>query len=107
MSWRTWGLARSPSRVSRPARRPAMSDSPFELRVLATDGAGGYGLAMFQQQKRGRDTNGKAHTWRMVVKVHGAPLKAVIDQVLATLKRAGYKLSDLSRGQQALFALPE
>src|SRR5262249_4950516 len=106
MCWRTWGSARSPSRVSRPARRPAMGDSPFELRVLA-DGAGGYALALFQRPQRDRDANGKATSWHMVVKVHGAPLKAVIDQVLATLKRAGYKPSDLSRTRTEPFALRE
>jgi hypothetical protein len=83
-----------------------MGDSPFELRVLA-DGAGGYALALFQKPQRDRDANGKATNWHMVVKVHGTPLKAVIDQVLATLKRAGYKPSDLSRTRTEPFALRE
>jgi hypothetical protein len=83
-----------------------MADSAFALRVVI-DGEGGYGLALYQKPQRDRDADGKVNGWRMVVKVRGAPLKAVIDQVLSTIKRAGYKPSDLSRGRQAPFNLPE
>jgi hypothetical protein len=45
--------------------------------------------------------------WRVVVRVYGQPLKAVLDQVLGTIKKAGYKASDLSRSQGKPFVLPE
>ena len=56
-----------------------MADSPFELRVFANRD-GDYGVVLLQKPQRDRDANGKVNGWRMVVKVHGAPLKAVLDQ---------------------------
>jgi hypothetical protein len=83
-----------------------MADRPFELRVLA-NGDAQYSLALYQRSHQNQTANGQPHGPRMVVKVHGTPLQAVLDQVLATIKRAGYKASDLSRGRQAPFDLPE
>ena len=83
-----------------------MADDPFELRVLA-NGDAHYGLALYQKPQRDRDADGKDNGLRMVVKVKGAPLKAVVDQGLTTVKQAGYKPSDLSRGRKEPFALSE
>jgi hypothetical protein len=43
----------------------------------------------------------------MVVQVSGAPLQSVMDQVLATIKQAGYRPSDLSYSRRAPFLLNE
>jgi len=83
-----------------------MADEAFELRVQP-NGESQYGLALFQKPHRDLDRTGKVEEWQLVVRVHGQPLKAVLDQVLATIKRAGYKASDLSRGREKPFYLTE
>jgi len=83
-----------------------MADEAFELRVQP-NGESQLGLALFQKPHRDLDRTGKVEEWQLVVRVHGQPLKAVLDQVLATIKRAGYKASDLSRGREKPFHLTE
>jgi hypothetical protein len=83
-----------------------MGSNPFELRVMA-NGDAHYGLALFQHPQRGRDSGDALDAPKMVVKVHGTPMKAVLDQILAAIKKAGYKPSDLSRGRKEPFVLPE
>jgi hypothetical protein len=83
-----------------------MADEAFELRVQP-NGESQYGLALFQKPHRHHDRNGKSEERLLVVKVHGQPLKAVLDQVLATIKKAGYKSSDLSRTREKPFHLTE
>jgi hypothetical protein len=83
-----------------------MADEAFELRVQP-NGESQYGLALFQKPHRDLDRNGKVQEWQLVVRVHGQPLRAVLDQVLATIKKAGYKASDLSRGREKPFHLTE
>jgi hypothetical protein len=83
-----------------------MADRPFELRVQA-NGDAHYGLALFQKPQRLRNANGLPEIPKMVVKVHGTPMKAVMDQVLSAIKKAGYKPSELSRGRSDPFELTE
>ena len=83
-----------------------MADEAFELRVQP-NGESQYGLALLQKPHRDLDRTGKVEEWQLVVRVHGQPLKAVLDQVLATIKKAGYKASDLSRGREKPFHLNE
>lgn len=83
-----------------------MADEAFELRVQ-TDGESEYGLALFQKPHRDQGRNGTTEDWQLVVKLHGQPLKAVLDQVLAAIKKAGYKVTDLSRGRHEPFVLAE
>jgi len=83
-----------------------MADEAFELRVQP-NGESQYGLALFQKPYRDLDRTGKVEDSQLVVRVHGQPLKAVLDQVLATIKKAGYKASDLSRGREKPFHLTE
>lgn len=83
-----------------------MADEAFELRVHA-NGDSHYGLALFQRPHRDQGRNGASEDWQLVVRVHGQPLRAVLDQVLATIKKAGYRASDLSRGRQEPFTLAE
>ena len=83
-----------------------MADEAFELRVQP-NGESQYGLALFQKPHRDVDRTGKVEEWQLVVRVHGQPMKAVLDQILATIKKAGYKPSDLSRARETPFHLNE
>lgn len=78
----------------------------FELRVVPRADRE-YGLALFQRPLSDRDGNSDNGQWRMVAQVWGAPLHSVMDQVLATLKRAGYRPSDLCRTRRVPFVLDE
>jgi hypothetical protein len=60
-----------------------------------------------KEQVGGQDRNGKAEEWQLVVRVHGQPMKAVLDQVRATIKKAGYKASELARTRETPFCLTE
>ena len=83
-----------------------MTDRPFELRVVRR-GETEYGLALHQRPAAGRgQPEGNGH-WPLVVQTWGTPLKSVMDQVLATIREAGYRPSDLSRNRQVPFALDE
>ncbi len=83
-----------------------MSKKTFELRVEPGD-ATNYGLAMYRQSSRSEGQNGEPANWPLVVRVHGVPMRAVIDQVLQTVKQAGYRASDLARSRKLPFQLTE
>lgn len=83
-----------------------MSKKPFELRV-EPDKSQDYGLALYRMPARGEHLNGSAQEWQLVVRVRGTAMRAVIDQILTTIKKAGYRASDLSRGRKAPFQLAE
>ena len=83
-----------------------MSKKTFELRVeqgKTTD----YGLALYRLPARGETNNGDGDRWQFVVRVQGVPMRAVIDQILATIKQAGYRSTDLARNRKIPFALSE
>jgi hypothetical protein len=83
-----------------------MSKKTFELRVEPGKDAD-YGLALYRLPARG-ETNGDAGVaWQFVVRVHGVPMRAVMDQILATIKQGGYRVTDLARSRRVPFALPE
>jgi hypothetical protein len=83
-----------------------MTDRPFELRVVRR-GETDYGLALYQRPAAGRgQPEGNGH-WPLVVQTWGTPLKSVMDQVLAAIRGAGYRPTDLSRHRQAPFSLDE
>jgi hypothetical protein len=83
-----------------------MTRKTFELRVVA-DEPDDYGVALFRMPARGESVNGSGHNWQLVVRIEGTPMRAVIDQILTTLKQAGYRSSDLSRARKAPFFLNE
>ncbi|MBY0527364.1 MAG: hypothetical protein K2R98_28470 [Gemmataceae bacterium] len=83
-----------------------MANRPFELCVVRENGSE-YGLALHQQPAARRQNGSTNGHWPVVVHLWGTPLQMVMDQVLAALKEAGYRSSDLSRGRQAPFELPE
>lgn len=83
-----------------------MSSKPFELRVI-DDKSTEYGLALYRAPSQGEqpETNGK--DWQFVVRIRGVPMRSVMDQILTTVKQAGYRPSDLSRSRKAPFKLKE
>ena len=83
-----------------------MADGTFELHVQPNADSR-YELALFQQPHRNSIRNGRSEEWRLVAKINGQPLRSVLDQVLAAIRKAGYKTSDLSRGREKPFILPE
>jgi hypothetical protein len=83
-----------------------MSEESIELRVIRR-GETDYGLALYRRPVSGRDPTESNGHWPLVVQTWGTPLQSVMDQVLATLKEAGYRATDLSRSRQAPFALSE
>jgi hypothetical protein len=83
-----------------------MSKKPFELRVEA-NGNGDYGLALFREPARGESPNGQHSEPQLVIRIHGTPMRAVMDQILGTIKQAGYRPSDLARNRKAPFQLTE
>jgi hypothetical protein len=83
-----------------------MSNKPFELRVVV-DQPQDYGLSLYRIPARGEKVNGYGHDWRQVVGIQGTPMRAVMDQVLATIRQAGYRPADLSRGRKTPFLLSE
>lgn len=82
----------------------ASADRRFELRVLPR-GERSYGLALLQARSVGR--NGRGREFVPVVRVWGDPLRVVLDQVLAVVKKAGYRATDLSRTRREPFWLRE
>jgi hypothetical protein len=93
----------------------------YEMHVLP-QGEDGYGLALYQPALRGSERRGATDEGEQtssprpstpdtactkVVQVWGTPLKAVLEPVLTTVKRAGYKATDLHRGRKAPFRLSE
>src|SRR5947209_14798855 len=92
--------------ANRLRRDKSMANRLFELRVVRA-GPTDYGLALHQPPAPGRQNGRPNGTWPRVVHIWGTPLQMVMDQVLAALKEAGYRPSDLSRNRQAPFKLPE
>ena len=86
-----------------------IADDPFQLRVIHNRKTR-FGLALYQEphwQKNGKRKLGDNNEWHRVVQVWGVPLQAAMGQVLATLKAARYRPSDLSERRKAPFNLGE
>ena len=82
----------------RPVPEPA-----YELRVQPRDDIG-YGIAL---HRRGSSRSGNVPDGEQVVRVWGDPLLAILDQVLAVIRRAGYRSTDLNATRRAPFRIGE
>jgi hypothetical protein len=82
----------------------AVAPRGFELRVFPV-GETSYGLRLYQYLPGGVKVNG--HAPAFVVQVKGDALRVTAEMLLRTLRRAGYKPSDLSRGRRKPFILGE
>jgi hypothetical protein len=82
-----------------------MSRKTFELRVEPDDGD--YGLALFRLTARGDAGQGDGSDWQLVVRFYGVPMRAVMDQILTTIKQGGYRVTDLARSRKVPFSLSE
>ena len=79
-------------------------DQPFELQVMPLSGAD-YGLELRQRKVIGESQPNRP--MRLVVRLWGMPLAAVLDHVLAAIKKNGYRGSDLRANRKVPFALGE
>ena len=82
------------------------SKKPFELRVDSGQDTD-YGLVLYRLPARGEDADEGDNGWQFVVRVEGVPMRAVVEQVMATIRQAGYRPTDLSRSRKVPFALSE
>lgn len=80
-----------------------LPEPAYELRVQPRDDIG-YGIALFRRDSVGQGT---ASDGEQVVRVWGDPLLAVMDQVLAVIRRAGYRSTDLHATRRAPFRIDE
>ena len=76
----------------------------FELTV-SPRGETAYALTLYQQRPKGK--SGQEAEPAKIIQVWGAPLGAVMDQVLTALRNNGYKPSDLRASRTAPFRLGE
>ncbi len=76
----------------------------FQLQVIPK-GDTAYGLALYQKRP-GKYGAANAEPTK-VVQVWGDPLRSVMDQILAALKKSRYKPTDLRRSRQLPFNLKE
>lgn len=79
-------------------------DKPFELWVVPRDESD-YGLALYQWPVR--SNNAPPAGSQRLVELWGIQLRAVSDHVLEALRKAGYKVTDLSRARREPFRLDE
>ena len=91
-----------PSPIPRASAAPLrpLPEPAYELRVQPHDDIG-YGIAL---HRRGPGT---ASEDEQVVRVWGDPLLAILDQVLAVIRRAGYRSTDLKATRRAPFQIDE
>jgi len=75
----------------------------FRLAVHPT--GDGYALELLQAPAQGTDPDAAA--FRPLARLGGDNLRAVVDQVLAALRHAGYRSSELSAARRAPFDLGE
>lgn len=88
---------------------PAKPRRHYELRVVPPERTGkraGYGLALYQSRVRASQGNDDPDMER-VVQVWGDPLRSVMEPVLAAIKRAGYRATDIGPKRRAPFKLSE
>ena len=91
------------ARSSAPDSRRRSVSSSFELRVLPRDGLG-YGVALYRLEVQSGVTDPAGE---LVIRVWGDPLLGISDQVLAAIRRAGYRSTDLSAKRRAPFKISE
>ena len=92
-------ISRRPSRGT--SGRP--DSSAFELRVHPRDELG-YGVALYRAEGRRVDADPAEE---LVIRIWGDPLLGVLDQVLAAIRRAGYRSTDLSAKRRVPFKIAE
>ena len=76
--------------------------STFELRVQPR-GDIGYGIALYRHPTVVNRVAGA----EQVVRIWGDPLRGIMDQVLAVIRRAGYRSADLTAARRAPFRIHE
>lgn len=88
---------------------PAKPRRHYELRVVPPERTGkraGYGLALYQSRVRSSQRDDE-HDMERIVQLWGDPLRSVMEPVLAAIKRAGYRATDIGPTRRAPFQLSE
>lgn len=93
----------APPEPARPQPEDYNPEKPFELHVEPRN-AQSYALALYQWPVK---ANGVPPVAKRIVQLSGVNLQAVADHVLETLRRAGYKATDLSPRREKPFRLTE
>ena len=89
-----------------------MAERNFQLKVIPR-ADGDYGVALLQANPQGLQPGlfakvpGGGDEVRTLVRVWGTPLQAVTDCLLETLRRCGYRATDLGPHRRAPFHLDE
>ena len=78
-------------------------DKSFELRIFPLEESD-YGLELHQQAPRKNAAIGPYHP---VVRLWGTPFRSVLDVILETIKKNGYRATDLRRGRKDPLSLDE
>jgi hypothetical protein len=78
-------------------------DKPFELRIFPL-GESDYGLELRQRAIRKDGGKGQCHP---VVRLWGTSFRSVLDVILETIKKNGYRATDLRRGRKDPLNLDE
>ena len=104
----TLGLIDSSMSSAARARRSRLSTGPrlelaFQLRSLPR-GDIGYGLALIRTGIPGGDGGSAGE---LVVRIWGNQLRGIVDLVLAAIRCAGYRTTDLNPNRRAPFRLAE
>ncbi|MDE0260533.1 MAG: hypothetical protein F4Y71_04535 [Acidobacteria bacterium] len=89
--------------LSPPSSRRKPAASAFELRVLPRDRLA-YGVALYRLDAARGDSGAAGE---LVIRVWGDPLSGILDQVLAAIRRAGYRSTDLGAKRRAPFRVAE
>ncbi len=89
--------------LSPPSSRRKPAASAFELRVLPRDRLA-YGVALYRLDAAHGDSGAAGE---LVIRVWGDPLSGILDQVLAAIRRAGYRSTDLGAKRRAPFRVAE
>jgi hypothetical protein len=71
-------------------------EKPFELRINPI-GENDYSLELHQRVAR---KNGAKSAHNPIVRIWGTPMRSVLDLLLATAKKNGYRATDLRRGRK-------
>jgi len=82
-------------------------DKPFELRVIPHQTKDSYNLAIYQWQVDPTASDETIYQPLLLVELAGAPLQLVADEVMRTLRQAGYKTTDISAKRRTPFRFSE
>jgi len=82
-------------------------DKPFELRVIPHRTGDSYNLAVYQWQVDPTSSDETVYRPTLLIELNGSPLQVVADDIMRTIREAGYKTTDISTKRRLPFRLSE